>query len=59
MTWITIISDTAWFRSMTWITIISDTAWFRFHPVWSDANGRALYPSWRASFAVARIIASV
>ncbi len=44
---------------MNWITIISNTLWFRCHPVTSDADGRALYPSWRASFAVARSLASV
>lgn len=41
------------------LKIISDALWFRCHPVWQDERGRALYPSWRAAFAVARIIASV
>jgi hypothetical protein len=44
---------------MKYLKIAYDTLWFRCHPVWQDERGRALYPSWRASFDVARIIASV
>ena len=40
----------------TWLRIIYDTAWLRVHPVWQDERGRALYPSLRACWQVAKII---
>ncbi len=43
---------------MKYLRIAYDTIWFRVHPVWQDAEGRPLYPSWRASFETARILAS-
>jgi len=44
---------------MTWLKILYNTIWLRCHLVWQDERGRALYPSWRAAFATACIIASV
>lgn len=41
------------------LRILYDTIWLRCHPIWTDERGRARYPSWRAAWDVARIIASV
>lgn len=43
---------------MKWFTILYDTIWFRCHPVWQDADGRALYPSWRAAYDTAKVLSS-
>ena len=44
---------------MKWMHVLYDTVWVRCHPVWQDERGRGLYPSWRAAWDVALIIASV
>ena len=48
---------------MTWAKIIYNTIWFRCHPITGpiapDDPMPVTYPSWRAAWDVARIIARV
>jgi len=44
---------------MKWLKLIRDTIELRCHPVWQDERGRALYPSWRACYLTARILAGL